>query len=66
MIADTPMTLADRKLPVTMSLGVASNDRIIEGDMKELIHAADNALYQAKKNGRNRTDVAGEPQPVAL
>jgi diguanylate cyclase (GGDEF)-like protein len=41
---------------MTVSIGVTS----FEPGMKEvtksqLIHAADEALYQAKKNGRNRT-----------
>ena len=39
--------------PVTMSAGVAG---FRKGDtVEQLLHRADQALYQAKKNGRNRT-----------
>ncbi len=42
---------------VTLSLGVAT----YYGQLKlpeELLKAADEALYQAKQNGRNRTELA--------
>lgn len=43
-------------LAVTVSLGVACSDNIQGAEA--LIHAADEALYQAKRNGRNRLEVA--------
>lgn len=49
---DTP----EGVIPVTMSLGVTAN---IDGNLTEidsLIRAADNALYKAKNNGRNRVE----------
>lgn len=53
---DTP----EGMIPVTMSLGVAVSGKERRGDADSLVRAADLALYQAKKNGRNRVDVAAD------
>lgn len=45
------------KTAVTVSLGVSSYDNGIF-DPKEIIDKADKALYLAKKNGRNRVEIA--------
>ncbi|MDP2135038.1 MAG: diguanylate cyclase [Sulfuritalea sp.] len=39
---------------VTVSIGVASTVAALDGDQSQLVGAADKALYQAKKAGRNR------------
>ena len=44
-------TVGDR---VTISLGVATGDAVWPHDVHELVAAADQALYQAKHEGRNR------------
>jgi len=52
-------------LPVTVSLGVASaagTDALFE----PLFRAADRALYDAKRAGRNRVVAAGESEPLPL
>jgi diguanylate cyclase (GGDEF)-like protein len=50
--------LWDRQsIPVTLSIGVA-NLSSAEKDSQALIEAADAALYQAKRSGRNRVVVA--------
>ncbi len=56
-IAGQTIILRREKTRVTVSIGVASfpQDAI---NPKELIHKADLALYQAKKNGRNQVGVA--------
>jgi diguanylate cyclase (GGDEF)-like protein len=46
-------------LPVTLSLGVATMKPTKSEDMEALIKFADEALYTAKKNGRNRVELAG-------
>ena len=50
---------SQKSMPVTVSLGVASWP--MDGVMKEeLLSRADKALYLAKKNGRNRTQLSTE------
>jgi len=51
-VEEKPLPLEDAKLTVTVSVGVAE---AAEGDsVDSLIHRADDALYAAKRNGRNR------------
>ena len=60
-VADTPLVIAStgEKLPVTVSIGVATlttqdyKDSVDEV-AQQLLAQADQALYQAKENGRNR------------
>jgi diguanylate cyclase (GGDEF)-like protein len=48
-----------RRVAATVSIGVASGSPATAIDL--LITRADEALYRAKRNGRNRVEVAGEP-----
>lgn len=58
-IADAPIELADgRALRVTASFGVASTGGP-GASLDSLLHAADEALYSAKRKGRNRVESAG-------
>lgn len=50
-------------LHVTVSAGVAQ--ALPEESAEALLRRADEALYAAKKNGRNRVERSGEPQPAA-
>lgn len=45
-----------KEIRVTLSLGVAANSKGIDS-MEQLLREADNALYRAKKNGKNRVEV---------
>jgi two-component system cell cycle response regulator len=45
------------RLPLTVSVGVACTPSMI-GSHELVLHAADAALYQAKRNGRNRVEMA--------
>jgi diguanylate cyclase (GGDEF)-like protein len=51
-----PLDLADATIPQTLSLGVASIDPKAGAAVDELIRAVDQALYRAKKRGRNCTE----------
>lgn len=58
-IAGEPVLVGGQEFPVTASFGVASrNGAKIEAG-SELLKAADDALYTAKHQGRNRVIVAG-------
>jgi two-component system cell cycle response regulator len=56
-IASPPLSINGSPLGVTISLGVASIPHSRFETPDALVRAADQALYRAKKNGRNRVDV---------
>jgi diguanylate cyclase (GGDEF)-like protein len=57
-IATLAMVAGDKTIPVTASFGVATADQAELG-VTALIERADEALYQAKRAGRNQSCVAG-------
>ena len=53
-VAETPYVLNDdRKIYFTLSIGISEMNQK-HNDLPELLKSADNALYQAKAQGRNR------------
>lgn len=57
-IAGTPVETAQGKVSVTASLGMATTQGEDRLDATELIRLADQALYAAKQQGRNRVAMA--------
>lgn len=55
-----PFALAGRDVRIATSIGVATHPRH-GGDPKQLVRAADGAMYQAKKSGGNGVRMAGGP-----
>lgn len=54
----TPLIIGDgEELNVTVSIGVTEFDSENDLSIEEVIHKADNLMYEAKKGGRNRTCV---------
>lgn len=49
----------ERRLPVTISVGVAALPEAPAATLQELIAHADGALYEAKRSGRNRVCISG-------
>jgi diguanylate cyclase (GGDEF)-like protein len=43
--------------PLSVSIGAAASLALAGGGSATLVHSADNALYQAKRNGRNRVEL---------
>ena len=56
-------TEAGRELSVTVSIGVAQSAGETS-PVAEVIEQADQALYRAKANGRNRVEIAGTVRPT--
>ncbi len=56
-VQDNPLQMAGRSIPLTVSIGLASY-RDSDRDFNDLLRRADQALYKAKKNGRNRVEIA--------
>lgn len=55
-ICSSPMIVKDKELEITASIGIAFGASANE--LSNLVEEADEALYQAKKSGRNRVIVA--------
>jgi len=60
-IRDTAVDLPDGLIPVTISLGGACSDPATPGDASALLRTADQALYRAKRLGRDRTEITPHP-----
>jgi len=53
-IAETPLAKAEQKILITVSFGVACWECKENLSLDSLLYRADKALYQAKRDGRNR------------
>jgi diguanylate cyclase (GGDEF)-like protein len=60
LIAGSPVPVAGRSNPITVSIGVASTLDSDTDTLEKLFKHADNALYLAKENGRDQVAVWGD------
>jgi two-component system, cell cycle response regulator len=58
LIGESAVVTSAGKVPVTVSIGVASSDQFPGATVEDLMRAADSALYQAKHTGRARAVLA--------
>jgi len=74
LLADEPARLGSVEIPIRASFGVAAVDPTETASDREVIHRADEALYEAKRAGRDRVvtwnttpqpDGQAAPEPVA-
>lgn len=65
LVEDSRLKINDQEIQFTVSLGYVSFPQNQVGDEMEMLHHADQALYQAKESGRNKvvpySDLIDEP-----
>jgi diguanylate cyclase (GGDEF)-like protein len=57
-VSEQPINARDNEITVTLSIGVNTASPVSVEQRDELLHLADEALYRAKQNGRNRIECA--------
>lgn len=66
-IGETSIEVPDGEaITVTVSIGVAAGPCALPGDFERLVNLADDAMYDAKRSGRNRVAVAEPSDTPAL
>jgi PleD family two-component response regulator len=53
----------NKPIEVSISLGVAIANQLVQVDLEALLGSVDAALYRAKEAGRNRVEFSANPRP---
>jgi len=64
-VASTPIQLTGKRRIVTLSMGVSIADGANPSDADRVLNLADEALYHAKRSGRNRVEHLDEGVPAS-
>jgi diguanylate cyclase (GGDEF)-like protein len=64
-VEDSPLTARDKKIRITVSIGVASYPEH-GNNLKSIMERTDKAMYQSKAGGRNRVSIYKEQQHVQV
>ena len=64
-IANAPVVTSAGRRTVTLSMGIAVTEGRGEQDLQALLLRADAALYEAKRKGRNRVELANQHKTAA-
>lgn len=56
-VANTPLMFNDEAVYVTISMGVCIADNLLNVSIHDVVDLADSALYESKKNGKNKVTV---------
>jgi len=65
-VSQKPILTAKGPLTVTMSFGILQSAEWGQKSLEELLHATDDALYEAKAAGRDCLRIAKPPAPIDL
>jgi two-component system cell cycle response regulator len=63
-IESRPFATDSGELNITASFGIAASTDASPCDVNVLLQLAEEALYRAKRHGRNRSEGTGSPEPV--
>jgi diguanylate cyclase (GGDEF)-like protein len=65
-IASKPIATPSGEVRVTASFGVTASAEATPVELQQLLQMADDALFRAKQNGRNRSELANVSSPLKV